>query len=381
MMTVFDVAVACRSSTEELLERLVNIDSASEHAEGVNEVGELLAKRLRSLGFAIDTIPAPAPYGEHVVGRLGPAPYEALLVGHMDTALPRGAAGARPFSRRDDRMLGVGVHDMKGGIACGIAALETLLRVHPSARGIAVLFNSDEEPGSPHSREILEELAHQSRRALILEPGSTPAQVTIGRKGVGIFRLAVTGAAAHAGSEPELGASAIHDLNHKALCCLGLADPESGTTVNIGAFRGGTHPYVVAERAAMELDVRVWTAREAERVSEGLRVVSSMCFVPGTQTELSGSFHRPPMEQTRGNRALFEDFRQAAAEIGLDLEGSVRGGASDGNLTSAWGVPTLDGLGPAGGGAHSEREFIYAESLAQRTCLLAVALEKFTAGG
>ena len=377
-MTVLGTAAASADRTIELLEGLVNLDSASDHAEGVNRVGGVLADRLRSLGFAVEMVPAPPPYGKHVVGRLGPGPYEALIVGHMDTALPRGTANKRPFSWEGERMFGVGVHDMKGGIACSIVALEALLGVHPDVGGIAVLFNSDEEPGSPHSRQVLRDLAGETKRALILEPGSERAQVTTGRKGVGIFHFRVTGIASHAGSEPERGASAVHDLNHKALCCLGLANPALGTTVNIGAIRGGTYPYVVAERAEMDLDVRVWSSEEAQRVEAGLGAVSGMSFVPRTQTELLGSFHRSPMQHTPGNQEVFEDFREVAAEIGLDLEASVRGGASDGNLTSAWGVPTLDGLGPAGGGSHGDDEFIFAESLAERTSLLALALERFT---
>ena len=300
----------------DLLRQIVNMDSASENTGGVNALGDLLAMELAGLGFEVEKVPSPAPYGNQIVGRLGEPPFETLLVGHMDTAMPEGAAASRPFRREGERCYGVGTVDMKGGIVCCIMGLESFLAAHPGAKGIAVLFNSDEEPGSLYSRDVLRNLTAVSKRALVLEPAQGAVNgVVLSRKGVGIFELAVSGIASHAGSAPEKGASAIHDLTHKALACLELANPQLETTINIGVVSGGTQPYVVAEEASIKMDFRVKTLEEAKRVEQGLAAIRDTCFVPRTVTELKGGFHRPPMVANEANTALFDEVK--SWQVGL----------------------------------------------------------------
>ncbi len=362
-----------------MLERLVNTDSATKNRPGVNHTAGLVAGELIRIGFDVEQVPAPPPFGNQVVGKLGSPPFEVLLVGHIDTALPPGSAQLYPFKSEGDKSYGVGVLDMKGGVVCAIAAVETLLKARPEASGIAVLFNSDEEDGSPHSRQVLRQLADESRRAFILEPGRDRQAVVGSRKAVGIFKISVAGVASHAGSEPEAGASAVHDLVALASSCLSFADDSAGTTVNVGVIQGGTEPYIVAESARMKIDVRASSKEEMTRVDEGFKKLIELPADAGIRRELTGGFHRPPMERTEGNVELFREAREAGQLIGLDLTmDENRGGASDGNLTSFWAVPTLDGLGPSGSGAHSNREFIYTDTLFDRIALLALLLDRFT---
>jgi glutamate carboxypeptidase len=234
------------------------------------------------------------------------------------------------------------------------------------------LFTSDEEVGSPTSRALIEAQARASAYALVLESPLAGGRLKTARKGVGRFTVAITGRAAHAGIEPEKGISAVVELAHQILRLSDLADPAAGTTVNVGVVRGGSTPNVVPAEASARVDVRVTTLAEAARIEAAMAALRPV--LPGATVTATGSFDRPPMERTPQSAALFERARAIAATLGQELTEGATGGASDGNFTAALGLPTLDGLGALGAGAHAADEHILIDSLPERAALLAALL-------
>jgi glutamate carboxypeptidase len=245
------------------------------------------------------------------------------------------------------------------------------LRLRPP-RPVVVLLTSDEEIGSPTSRATIEAEACRAAYALVLEPPLPGGRLKTSRKGVGRFDVEVEGRAAHAGVEPEKGLNAIVELAHQVLRIQALADPVAGTTVNVGVVEGGTVPNVVPARATARVDVRVTRRDEAMRIEEAMQSLTPV--TPGAGVTARGGFNRPPMERTPEIAALFELARVVGRSLGLDLAEGSTGGASDGNFTAAVGLPTLDGLGPLGAGAHAEDEHVEVESLPGRAALLAALL-------
>jgi glutamate carboxypeptidase len=267
--------------------------------------------------------------------------------------------------------------DMKGGLTVMLFAIRCLLDRHPRLAGsLRVVVNSDEEPGSPTSRDLWPELARGVDYAMVLEPAQPNGGLVLRRKGVGIFRLHVRGRAAHAGAEPEKGASAIRSLARKFLDIEALAAPALGTTANVGVIRGGTHPYVVPEEAEAVIDFRVPTLVEGDRVLAGMRAIVDRDDVPRTTATLTGQFHRPPLEPVAGIERLTAVIEDEARRLGLPVAWEQSGGASDGDNIAAAGVPTVDGMGPAGAGAHSADEYMDIPSLFQKTALLAGVLDR-----
>lgn len=361
------------------LEQVVNLDSPSDHKDLVDVTGRAFADRCREIGLHV-SFDRQNEFGDNVVARIGnPDDVDhhprVLLVGHMDTVYGRDTATERPFHIDGGRAYGPGIHDMKGGLVIGLFALQAAL-AHASAWRTAVTFvlNSDEEPGSPRSRELISREAHRHDLALILEPGRPGPALTLGRKGVGIFHLAVGGVAAHAGAEPERGANAITDLAHRVVAAAQLADPnatgEAGTTVTPGVIAGGQKPYVVPDHAELELDIRVPSLAEQRRVLDSLDRITDSQPTSGTTAKLEGSFHRPPMEPTDATYAYAQQLRDIAAAQGYPLGLGTSGGASDGNITASV-IPTLDGLGTHGGRAHSPDEYIDVDSLFSKCAALA----------
>jgi glutamate carboxypeptidase len=370
---------ARRKEAVEFLRHIVNLDSPSHRKDLTDVMGKTVAERARAIGMRVE-LDRQADFGDNVVARLsdaGPArrrPH-VLMVGHMDTVYEAGTAAERPFRVEDGRAYGPGVHDMKGGLVIGLYALQAALEV-TSEWGLTVTFvmNSDEEPGSPRSREVILREAARHDLALILEPGRPGPALTVARKGVGIFHLTVHGREAHAGAEPEKGVNAILDAALRVPEIAGLADPSVGTTATVGVIEGGTAPYVVPGRCRVGVDARVRTVAEQERVEAGLQLVAQGSRVEGTSADLTGSFHRPPMEPTEATYRYVERIQEAAAALGYPLGAESSGGASDGNLTAAAGVPTIDGLGTHGGRPHSPDEWIELDSVAHKTQVLAAFL-------
>ena len=287
-----------------------------------------------------------------------------LLVGHLDTVWPTGTIARRPFTVDGDRAAGPGAFDMKAGIVQGLHALSTLDDIDD----VAILFTSDEELGSPTSAPLIRELAASSRAALVLEPAAGGALKT-GRKGVSMYAIEIAGRAAHAGLEPHKGANALIELAHQVLAIEALADPAAGTSVTPTVARAGTATNVVPASARIDVDVRIATLAEQERIAKAMRALAP--HVEGVTLTVDGDENRPPLEPSSG-AALFERAVRIGGELGLGtLQGTSVGGASDGNFTAAEGCPTLDGLGAVGDGAHAEGEYVVVSEMAPRAALLA----------
>ena len=299
---------------------------------------------------------------------------EILALGHSDTVWPMGTLKSMPFREAEGRLWGPGVLDMKSGIAFFIFAVHALRDLDlPVVSRVLLQLNSDEEVGSPQSRALTEANARKSKAVLVLEPGTGLAgKLKTARKGVGDFTVKVTGRASHAGVDFAAGASAILELARQIDRIAGFTDLDRGITVNPGVIAGGSRSNVIAAEAWTHVDLRVPRLRDAprlERKFRGLRPFDKRCTV-----RVEGGLNRPPLERTPGVAALFRTAQKLGRELGLELEESSTGGGSDGNFTGALGIPTLDGLGAVGEGAHAAHESILVDRMADRTALIAKLL-------
>jgi glutamate carboxypeptidase len=367
-------AEAQRDDTVSLLEELVNRDTPTEDKQLCDRFAGFLADLTRSLGLETRLDPL-EEFGDSVIARRpGTAGGPRLLcVGHYDTVFPRGTANERPFRVERGVARGPGVLDMKAGIAICLQGLKVFLDSDLEPAGdLTLIFNGDEEPGSPASRVLIEHEARQHDLALIFEPADTPNTVTTRRKGVGIFTLEHRGIEAHAGAEPEKGANAIVDAAARIQSVWGLQDRAAGTTLNPGVVSGGTKPYVVPGACRIDVDVRVETREEEQRVTSALEALVSRPAVDGVRTTLTGGFHRPPLEPVDGTESHLNVLRDVADEQGFGgLGTALSGAASDGNNTAAVGTPTIDGMGAEGFGAHGPQEYIDLSSLERKVALFA----------
>ncbi len=348
------------------LEALVSMESPSEDAARVSLLAGWIRDRLRERGVSAELRPCP-PRGEAVLASVGPRDGRTLLLGHLDTVWPVGSLLANPFRLQEHRARGPGVFDMKAGIAVAMAVLAALARErHPPA--VSLLLVPDEEVGTQASRDLLLSVARRHRQVLVLEPSQKGA-VKIARKGTGLFRVSFAGRAAHAGLDPEKGASALAELARFVLFLETLGDPAQGTSVTPTVAQAGSVTNVVPEKATLAVDVRVWSLAEAARVETALHEHRSAD--PRVFIAAEGGFDRPPMEPTPAAQALYARAKSIALGLHFDLGAERVGGASDGNLTAAAGIPTLDGLGPAGEGAHARNEYVLVPDLSRRAALLA----------
>jgi glutamate carboxypeptidase len=358
-----------RFSTDALLsdlEALVVRESPSDDASSVTALAHYIIERLRAARVHAEARPCP-PRGDAVLATLGEGTGGSLLLGHHDTVWPKGTLAEIPFRVEDGRVRGPGVFDMKAGITLAMAVLADLARREKPPR-VTLLLTPDEELGTGASRSLLLEVALRHRQVLVLEP-SLAGAAKVARKGTGTFAVTLAGRAAHAGLDPDQGASALLELAHLTLFAAGLTRPDAGTTVTPTVGHGGTRTNVVPDSARLSIDCRVWTKAEAERVEAALRAYAPRD--PRVNVALEGGFDRPPLEPTPAGQELYERAKAVAKELGFDLPAARVGGASDGNLTAAAGVPTLDGLGPLGDGAHARHEWVLAADLPRRAELLA----------
>ena len=352
------------------LEALVRIESPSHDAAAVSRLAAFVEEKLRAAGVKAERRACP-PAGDALVATIGEDDRHTLLLGHLDTVWPVGSFGAHRWHRDGDRVCGPGVFDMKAGIAVAMTVMRVLTR-RGDPPGATLLLVPDEETGSAASRALTVELARRHRRVLVLEPSLNGA-AKVARKACGTYRLMFRGRAAHAGLEPETGASALAEMSRFVLFAASEAEESRGTTVTPSVARAGSAPNVVPEEAELTVDARAWTEAEAERVDAALRA-----YAPAdarVSVEVTGGFDRPPLEPTEASQRLYEAARRAAAAMGFELGAARVGGASDGNFTASAGVPTLDGLGPNGGGAHARDEHVLVPDLARRAALLAALLE------
>jgi glutamate carboxypeptidase len=352
----------------ELLAEIVNIDSGTGDMEGLQRIAKILQSRLRKLGMNLQ--PMEAEDGSvHYFANRGHGKC-ILMVAHLDTVFTKGTAAKRSFRVTDDIAYGPGVSDCKSGVVTIMAALENLNRMNAwTGREIACFFNTDEEIGSPGSRSILEKLAHGAEAVLVVEP-SEGENITITRKGIGRFRLQVFGKAAHSGSDYEVGRNAILELAHKIIAIQELTDLTAGITLNVGVVIGGIRPNIVPDYAEAEIDLRIVYAGQETKVQEQLNRITATSRVNGVMAKLSGGITRPPMPLLPQNETLYQDFANVARSLGMTLDTFHSGGGSDANFTSALGIPTIDGVGPQGGGHHSEAEYLELPSFARRIDLL-----------
>jgi len=354
-----------------LIQTLVRCESPSDSKVAVDACGALVGSHARGVGGRVKV------YRQGTFGdvleirfgsrrRIGAAP--VLLLGHIDTVWPVGTLRNMPCRIGEGRLWGPGTLDMKAGIGMALTAVEMLTEAGLLNREIILLLNSDEEVGSPISRPITERLARECAAVYVLEPAQGLAYKT-SRKGTGNWRIEIKGVAAHAGVDFQKGASAIRELARVVETVSGWTGFRAGVTVSVGLAGGGSKTNVVPAEAWAEVDVRLTRKADAlpiERRFAGLSAADKRCSLL-----VAGGINRPPMERTRGTVALFKAARALAAELGLNLDEAATGGASDGNFTSALGIPTLDGMGAVGEGAHAQHESIFLEHLAPRTALLA----------
>jgi len=357
-----------------MLQRFVEAESPTTDKAAVDRFGKIVAEAVAARGGQVRFITA-RQSGDHLRAEFrfgaGRAAGQLLLLGHLDTVWERGTPARMPFRIRRGRAYGPGVFDMKAGIMMALFALEALQAERIAVqKKVVLLLNADEESSSPSSRAVTEKEARRSGRVLVLEPAFGPqGAVKTARKGVGEFRIRVTGRAAHAGLDPENGASAVAELAAQVLRVTQFADAAKGITVNPGVISGGTRSNVVAAEATALVDVRVARSRDLKALEKRFRELRPID--PRTRLEVTGGFHRPPLERTPQVAALFEQAKGLAASLGIALEEAAVGGGSDGCFTAALGIPTLDGLGAVGEGAHAEHENVLVRELPRRAALLA----------
>lgn len=378
MRAYLDAAAARTPDLLDDLRSLVDIDSGTRTVRGVDRVVDVLEGRFSESGWNTERIPNPpgdgSPgYGDLLVARLaGGAPTRLLVIGHTDTVFDEGTAAARPFSIRGDRAYGPGVVDMKGGLLVAIVALEILRTQDPDlVPDVTFICNPDEEIGSPSSRAPIQAAAGGADVALVFEGAREDGRVVSARKGVTDYRIEFMGRAAHAGVEPERGRSAVLQAAHTTQALHALNGRWPGVTVNVGVVHGGTRPNVVAERCVMEVDLRSPSEDLLTEAEAAIAAIGRDVVVEGVSIEVKPMAWHRPMEKRPASAALADLAIDVARDIGFALSDAATGGASDANTTSAAGVPSLDGLGPVGGDAHSDAEWIDLPSLPDRIALAA----------
>ncbi len=352
------------------LRELVVRESPSDEADHVSALAAWICDRLNRGGESYARQVPCLMRGDAVVATMG-SPDDGrpstLLLGHIDTVWPVGTLQELPFHNESGVVRGPGVFDMKAGVAVALHVLDRL-RARPSCPRVTLLLVPDEEVGSSASRELLIDQARKHDRVFVLEPSAGGGAAKVARKGTGLFRLKFKGVPSHAGLDPEKGASALTALAEFILDATKLGSVEHGTTVTPTLASAGTKTNVVPENAEVAVDCRVWIPSEPERVERELRTWRPRDT--RVRVEVEGGFDRPPLAETDASRALFASARRIASALGFELRGERVGGASDGNLTAAAGVPTLDGLGPMGDGAHARHEHVVVSDLARRVDLI-----------
>jgi glutamate carboxypeptidase len=356
-----------------VIEQLVTQETPSSDKARLDAFASLLAQRLQFAGATVEILPN-AERGNHVRARFGPntGAKPALILCHYDTVWAVGSLATHPYRIEEGKAYGPGIFDMQTSLMLSeYVARATRDLSLELPRPVTILITSDEEVGSPTSRTLIEEEARQSAYVLVMESPLPGGVLKTSRKGVGGFTIEITGRAAHAGVEPERGISAIQELAHQILALHSLTDMAKGTTVNVGVVQGGTVSNVVAPHAIAIIDLRSWTQEEADRLSQAISGLKAV--TPGATLRVTGGWNRPPLERT-ATAELFAKAQAIGRTLGLELAEGGTGGGSDGNFTGALGIPTLDGLGVPGHGAHADHEHIEVDQIVGRAALLMALL-------
>ena len=355
----------------EWLKNLINTDSPSNDKLALDTLARNLGEQLSNDGGTVEIIPNKLG-GNHLITRFAGHSNDfkpILILGHLDTVWDKGEAIRRPAHLEGGKIFGPGAFDMRGGITLILAMVRYLSKNKSHIkRPFTILFDSDEEIGTPTARTLIESEAKKSAVTLVLEPCIPGGALKTSRKGVGTFKITASGLAAHAGIDYHDGVSAIQEVAHQILQLYNLNDFDKGTTVNPGVIRGGSRSNVVADQAEIEVDIRVKTISEGKRLVQKIHALQTK--LKGTAIKIEGSLNRPPLERTKQVIQLFQRARQLATELGIELKEGSTGGGSDGCFTAAMGISTLDGLGPDGSGAHALDEHVVLESLVPRAALL-----------
>jgi glutamate carboxypeptidase len=388
MSTVTEAAIAAwiadrRSGMIDLLERLVNADSGTYDKAGVDACGEVFKEFFRSLGLAPATIPH-AVFGDAIRAELPKAASDdtrpILLLGHRDTVFPKGEPQRRPFRVEGSRGYGPGVADMKAGLVMNAFVLAAFAELGGHPAPIVMLVTSDEEIASPSSRPVIEAEARRARVVFNSEPSQAPHRITSGRKGGVFMEMTVTGKAAHSGAFYERGVSAIEEIARKVQALHRLTDLPAGITVNVGTIKGGQTVNTIAPWASGEIDLRYVKEAQRQLTIDTIRKIVEDCSVPGASATLAIKGEFLPLEETPESLVLFSLYRQAARDLGFEVEATFTGGCADSGLTAAQGCPTLCSIGPVGGHGHTPEEYCDLDSLVPCAQALALSIMRLSRG-
>ncbi|WP_172631780.1 M20 family metallopeptidase [Dictyobacter arantiisoli] len=364
------------------LQAIVNIDSGTFLKAGVDAVGFYLQQRFTEFGFTT-SFDIQEKYGHNLVAvhtGSNPEGPRLLCIGHIDTVFPANEAMKRPFAlteREGVRVAkGPGILDMKSGVLMGLYALHVLIEADQAAyQRVTFVCNSDEEVGSPASKPLIARLAQEADAVLVMEPGRIVQRIVSARKGIANYRVEVFGRSAHAGVEPEHGRNAIVELSRQVMALDQINGTIPGATLNVGIIHGGQRTNIVPDYAYCDIDVRVSDLAGLEAIEAALKQMTEQTMLDGTHVVLSGGIGNVPFELTPQNKRLVELVKEAGLTLDLQIEDVSSGGASDANTTSGLGIPTVDGLGAAGGLAHNPDEYIEIEQVQIRIALLCAVIE------
>ncbi len=374
-MNIREIAHAQRNSYLSTLKDLVLLESPTHNKAANDKVADYLHDVLESDRWQVERVEQ-KNVGDQLIAKCSAeGETKTLILCHFDTVWDIGTLEKMPLHEDNDKLYGPGVLDMKAGITNAIQALKIIKQNNLTLKGpVTLLLTSDEEVGSDESKNLILHHAKQHDRVLVLEPSRDDGALKVGRKGIGGFEVGFTGISAHAGNNPKDGASSLREMAHFLLLAEGLTDYEQGTTVNLTVAKGGSVTNVIAEEAKASLDMRALKLTEAERIEKTLKA-----YIPKdsrVKVTITGGLDRPPLEFDEKNQKLFAEAKTAMEKLGFMLEGAVVGGGSDGNFTSALGIPTLDGLGSAGEGPHARHEHIRITETLDRLALLTSLLTK-----
>ncbi|MFW6026218.1 MAG: M20 family metallopeptidase [Candidatus Woesearchaeota archaeon] len=360
------------------LEYIVNIDSGSYYLKGIEEIVKYFKQKYKDVGLFIDELNFNEEVGPCLeVKNKKNEDYDILLLGHMDTVFPKGTVKKRPFKIEGEYAYGPGVSDMKSGILSAYYVIDLLKKENKLKDiSICIALNSHEEISSIYSRKWIEKLSKKSSYVFTLESARPNGALVLERKGLGKYNVDFMGKAAHSGVEPQKGISAIQELAQWIIELHDLTDFKTGTTVNVGKVVGGTAANVVAEQAEAKIDFRFKDINEAEKVINKVNNLKSNPFLSGIKVDLDGGVKRPPMNSNEKTEYLCNIIEKVGKKLNIDIKWAYTGGGSDANFSAALGIPTIDGMGPVGGGFHSSKEFLDLKTIEPRIELLKRVIEK-----
>ncbi|WP_318841532.1 M20 family metallopeptidase [Metabacillus halosaccharovorans] len=364
----------------ELLERIVNTDSGTYDKEGVDTVGDILIEKFEEIGMDVK-VHYEEKLGNHLeIKASRDHDPKILIIAHMDTVFPKGEAEKRPFKVIGDKAFGPGVNDEKASHVQVLYALKALKEAGSDAyKNVHIIFNSDEEIGSPTSKPLIKQVAENKQYSLVVECSRPNGGLVTERKGVGQFTLDVKGKSAHSGVDPERGRSAIEEISHKIIKLQKLNNYDEGISVNVGLVQGGTSTNTIPSVARADIDVRFNNEQQAADIVKKITEISQEEHVSGTVTKLKGDISRPPMLKTSETEQLMNVIHEAADDLGITIREVSSGGGSDASFTASEGIPTVDGMGPMGEFSHSEKEeYTDLKTFPQFTALLAKTIEKLS---